>query len=238
MTDLRVAVGVVSDGLWRAETSACVAHLVESFHHAKYEDGTKDMRVFPAWSAFKAEARNRALHEAVQWNATHLLWVSPDVTFPPWSVNQFLNHNIPVVAANTVVPTLPAKQTAYVEDDDLGIAGPLITEQDERGLVQVRHAAFDLMLTDMAIYESLTMPLFDPEPLPPNNIHYRPDHAVFCDKLGEAGIPIFVDQQISQRVDKIGAIVYTHGMADLSQAEVQRRFKENIRAKFERQAAE
>lgn len=238
MSDLRVAVAVVSDGTWRAETGACLAHLVQSFYEAKYERGTRDIRVIPAWSEVKPEARNRALHAAFQWDASHLLWVAPDVTFPPWTLNQFLNHNLPVVAANTVGPTLPARQTAYVEDDEIGIAGPLVTEEDERGLIEARHAAFDLMLTDIRVYESLSLPMFEPEALPPNNLHYREDYAVFCDQLAAAGIKVFVDQQISWRVDKIGAVVYTHAMADLSQAEVQRRFKANVAKKFERQAAE
>ena len=237
MSDLRVAVAVVADGEWRAETGACIAHLVDSFHTAKYEFGEKDIRVFPEWSAVVPEARHRALHDAIQWNATHLLWVAPDVTFLPWSLNALLNHNLPVVAVNTVVPTLPTKQTAFVEGDTF--AGPLVTEDGERGLVQVEHACFDLMLTDIRIYDSLSLPMFEPEALPPNFTHYRPDYAVFCDRLRAAGIEIYVDQLISQKVDKIGAVVYTHGMADLSAAEVQRKFKETIQEKFDRlEAAE
>ena len=236
MTDIRVAVAVVADGTWRAETGTCIAHLVQSFYEAKYEQGDKDIRVIPVWASVKAEARHRALYEAVQWGATHLLWVAPDVTFPPWAVNAFLNHNVPVVAANTVAPTLPARQTAYVEDEEAGFAGPLVTEEGERGLVQVEHAAFDFMLTDMGVYDALEIPMFEPEPMPPNNLHYRDEHVVFCDRLRAAGIPIAVDQKISQKVDKIGAVVYTHGMADISQAEVQRRFKATIQEKFDRQA--
>lgn len=208
---LRVVVAVCSSAPWHIRTSTCLAMMCQVFEHASF-DGEKELDVLPVYGDIFPELRQRAVCEASARDATHILWVGPKMLFPPDALNFLLKHNLPVIAANyteghTVTTAMP---TAYVDNDDY--IGPLYTEGDSEGLVEVSHCGMGFMLCDMRIFGEEVfpeLPYFQYEPQPPANLRFSSEATYFCRKLREKDVPIVISHDLSKDVHQVGDHVYT-----------------------------
>lgn len=212
--DFRVAVCVPSNGQWTAKTAWCVAKMVDCFNNVEYADGTKEIEVVSATGSMLPEVRSKALAKAWKWGATHILWVDSDMFFPHDTLQQLLKHGKLVVAGNYVRRGLPTVPTAYTENDDY--VGPCFTKEDSTGLEKVRHCGMGLMLTHIDVYDVIDLPYWNFTPIPPHNVVWQGEDVHFCKKLGEAGIDIWIDHDVSKLVEHVGLMPFTHQMADAS----------------------
>ena len=212
--NIKVAVCVPSNGQWRSMTSLCIANMVQSFMGSKYEGGTKDIQVMSLTGSILPEVRTFLVSAAWSWDATHILWVDSDMAFPSDTIQQLLNRNEPIVAANYVHRQLPTKPTAFVEGENY--IGKLFTKEDSTGLVEVKQVGMGLMLVDMRVFDALELPFFMFEPVPPYFNDFIGEDYFFCRKAREAGFKIYVDQDLSKKVEHIGEMHFTHLMADVS----------------------
>ena len=116
--DLKVAVLVPSTGTWNANTAECIANLMACFSDSKYENGSKEIKLFGVQCSIIPDSRHRLVAMAHRWGATHALFIDSDMVLPFDTVQTLLNHNQPVVAANCVrrrLPTYPtARQTLHL----------------------------------------------------------------------------------------------------------------------------
>lgn len=190
---------------------ACSLARAAAFFNGLPYNGEKKVEIVFGESSHLCDKRTQLVSQAFQNEATHLLWLDSDMKFPPDTFNRLLNHNFPVVACNYAQKDLQAKPTAYVEDDEY--VGPLWMDGDAIGVVQVKHAGMGVMLTDMRVYEAIDLPFFKFDPIPPDFVQQATEDVYFCNKLKAAGIPIYVDQELSLEVSHVGQFEYS---ADIS----------------------
>ena len=162
-------------------------------------------------SSILPEARARLVARGYSREATHLVWIDSDMKFPADVIARLLNHNKPVVACNYPRKNMEAKPTAYIDDD--GYVGPVWTGDNATGLQEVAHCGFGVMLTDMRVYDQLNLPYFSFEPMPPDNVKTLGEDVYFCRKLKDAGIPIFIDHDLSKQIAHIGSFEYTNALS-------------------------
>ena len=120
----------------------------ESHPHA--EIGLSNYR-----SSVLPDSRNVLAQSAINDGATHILYLDADMMFPPDLLNRMLAHDQPIVAVNYVRRTVPTIPTAFIEGD-----GPLYTEEDDHGLVEVSHCGMGAMLIRMDVFDGLQQPFF------------------------------------------------------------------------------
>lgn len=204
--DLRVAVLVPSHSEWKSGFGYSLANMVANFCNAKYEGGgKKEIEIINVGGSMLPEVRHRLVAEAFKWGATHALWLDSDMMFPRDTLQALLRHNLPVVGANYVRRTFPCIPTAHLPGD----GGMLWTEPGDEGLVEVKHLGGGVKLVDMRVYDAIELPFFVFEPTE-NGVGLRGEDVYFCHKVRDAGIPIFVDQELSQHIGHIGEMVFTH----------------------------
>lgn len=201
-TDLRLAVCVPSHGSWRAGFGQSLANLTSHFTASRYTQGSKTIEVFCVAGSILPDVRHRLVAHALQWEATHLLWLDSDMMFPRDAANRLLSHNLPVVAVNYVRRNKPHLPTAF---DGAAVA----TRDGDSGLHEVDHAGMGLMLTDARLYDILDLPYFHFD-LSESGVGLTGEDVWFCRRLRERGVKLFVDQDVSQRVYHIGENAFHH----------------------------
>lgn len=161
------------------------------------------------------DVRTRLVAKAADWGATHILWCDSDMVFPPDALIRLYNHGKHVVGVNYVTKDVNARPIAYVEDDeDEDNTGPLFTYPESTGLVSVKHTGMGLMLTTIAAFDVLDLPYFLFEPAGAQKVAFRGEDVYLCAKLRKAGIPVYVDQDLSKQVGHIGNWEYQHFQAE------------------------
>lgn len=200
--DLRLAVCVPSHGGWRAGFGQSLANLTAHFTDSRYTNGAKTIEVFCVSGSILPDVRHRLVAHALQWQATHILWLDSDMMFPRDTANRLLSHTLPVVAANYVRRNKPHLPTAYD-----GAALP--TRESDAGLAEVEHAGMGVMLTDARVYDILDLPYFHFD-VSESGVGLMGEDVWFCRKLRERGVKLFIDQDVSQRIYHIGEQAFHH----------------------------
>lgn len=174
-----------------------------------------DITVIGVGGSILPDVRTRLVAKAVEWGATHILWIDSDMTFPPDALIRLYNHGKHVVGVNYVTKDVAPRPIAYVETDDE--IGPLYTREDSTGLVSVKHTGMGLMLTTVAAFDAISLPYFLFEPAGRQKVAFKGEDVYFCAKLREAGIPVYADQDISKQVGHIGNWEYRHIQAEVAE---------------------
>lgn len=150
------------------------------------------------------QQRATLVHAAMQYGATHILWLDSDMRFPKDALFRLLAHNEPVVAANYSRRRHPALPTAEHRD-----RGYLFTEADSAGLVPVTQCGMGVMLTAMRVFQEIGEPWFQIG-YTSHDHQYVGEDFFFCTKARKAGFEILIDQDLSKQVRHVGELDYTH----------------------------
>jgi hypothetical protein len=173
--------------------------------------GDKKVDVTFCTSANLAESRTRLVARGYELEASHILWLDTDMKFPADTITRLLNHNLAVVGANYPTKEMEARPTAYADDEDY--TGPVWTGENSTGLKQVAHCGMGVLLTDMGVFDALSPPFFAFEPQPPDFIKQTSETAGFCARLGQAGIAVHIDHDLSKQVAHIGSFEFSNFLA-------------------------
>lgn len=154
------------------------------------------------------QQREELVRQAMEANATHVLWLDSDMRFPKDSLERLLAHNEPIVAANYTRRRQPFLPTA--EDRD---RGHLFTEAASEGLAEVSHCGMGLMLCETSVFESLKEPWFMLG-FNPAMKGFLGEDFYFCRKAKDAGYRILIDQALSRDVKHCGEmeVRYEHAL--------------------------
>jgi hypothetical protein len=168
--------------------------------------------IYPSEGFTVAENRTRCVAVAMKDKMTHILWVDSDMGFPGWSLDALMEWKVPVIGANYPRKTVPPTPTAYADTDDY--TGPLYSEIGATGIEQVKHIGFGLCLTHMAVFDKLMQiregdnpPFFHQEPMKGGN-RWCTEDVYFAHRCFKAGVPIYVDHDVSNAVIHVGKIHY------------------------------
>lgn len=195
-----------------------------SFFTALPYEGEKKVDVTFVKSSNLAESRTRLVSRAFMLEASHIMWFDSDMKFPPDIIPALLNHNVPVVAVNYSTKEDEARPTAYADNDVY--TGPVWTTEKETGIAEVSHCGMGAMLTDIKVFENLELPYFHFEPAPPDFVHTTGEDVFFCRKVRAAGMPIYIDHDVSKKCAHIGTREYLTLHAQISEEVKQALYRE------------
>jgi hypothetical protein len=144
----------------------------------------------------------RALEADADW----MLWIDSDMDFPPDMMLRFLSvanpYNRPVVAANCMARRAPFTMTARDKDGE-----QVFTRADSTGLEEVTSAGFGVVFVHTSVFRKLPLPWFQMTWQPEKAV-FRGEDFHFFDKCNEAGIPVYIDHDISKDVKHVGTFAY------------------------------
>lgn len=143
--------------------------------------------------------RNNLVKHAQNGNASHILFVDSDMTFPPDALARLLAYDLDIVCA-----------TASKRDescrDMIGIPVHGEDALTSKVMVEMESVGLPFMLIKMDVFGKIAKPYFaEPE----NNGEVVPEDAYFCHKVRMAGIKIVCDLALSMNMGHIGIKEYT-----------------------------
>jgi hypothetical protein len=222
---LKIALCIPSYGDTKAKFTACLAEMIVHTMSAKIEWAGEivrpEIKTFIVSSSILPENRNRLVAEAIHWDADYMLWMDADHVFPRDALLILLSHNLPVVGCNYSRRISPTAPTASKEVD--GVT-ELVWTEDGNGIEEVSHLGLGFCLIDMRLFSVLEQkaieqgkehfwPLFE---FKPNGIGFTGEDVGFFKLIREAGIPVYVDHDLSWVVGHISEQILTcaHALKD------------------------
>jgi hypothetical protein len=196
--DLRIAVCIPSGGDWKQAFGQSLVNMINCVVGSENPHGTKEVEVFGVSGSMLPETRHRCVAEALKWDATHILWLDDDMIFPRDTIQVLLRHNLPVVGANYCRRSHPHLPTAHKGGDN----GIVYTTDESAGVEEVKHLGMGCVLTDARIYECVDLPFFQFEPKE-DGVGVIGEDVFFFKKLKDAGIPTYVDHDLSKHVGHV-----------------------------------
>ena len=147
-----------------------------------------------AWLA--QDARDR-------FQATHILWIDSDMKFPRDALHRLLARNEAIVGCNYTRRAPPYTPSTSDLDEK-----PVYTREDSEGLEAVGIIGFGVLLTHVAVFDSLSQPWFTQY-----DNGYCTEDVPWARKVREAGHTIWVDHDLSKEVAHIGSVAFTYADA-------------------------
>jgi hypothetical protein len=152
-------------------------------------------------STYVHVGREAVLDGALQRQATHLLWLDTDMTFPPDTALRLVRHNRPIVACNYVMRN---DRRLFTAERD---GKPVATEIESRRLEAVDSVGFGVLLMRTDLAADLIRPWFRHGQNAETGADVGEDR-MFCRALRAAGHEIVIDHDLSKEVGHIGQYTY------------------------------
>lgn len=141
------------------------------------------------------KSRHHLVDFARDANATHILWIDADMTFPETALERLMERDQLVVGANYPRRSAPYQPTAQRD-------GKLIYEEGQTGLEPVDALGLGFCLMRMEVFEKLRPPWFA---FPWKDGQYLGEDIFLCLKIrDEIGEPIYVDHDLSHEIGHMG----------------------------------
>jgi hypothetical protein len=206
---LKVVVGVPSGASWNAQFGVDLVNLVATFTQKPVPGyRSQELQVVNVRSSILSKNRLDLVKAARGLAATHLLFIDSDQTFPRNIVHQLARHGKLVVAANIATKQIPATTTARAKSANP--KGEIVyTDPESTGLEEVWRVGTGVMLIHMSVFKRIGLGVWDMKYLPEEET-YQGEDWTFCEACEKAGIPIFVDHDVSKQIGHIGNYEFTH----------------------------
>ena len=198
----RIALCCASTGTMTSLTALSISAATAYFMTTPLTQGIKaqHMTTMIAASSVPCNNMHRLVHMAREWGATHIFWVEEDNTFPKDAIHRLYRHHHKWVAANYPIRRGPPyDMVATGFDGERVLTGP-----DSTGLQQVSYTGFGCCLMDIRIFEETEPAPWFMQPWVADKEVYGSQDWFFGQKCADAGIPIFVDHDLSKEVGHIG----------------------------------
>ena len=203
----RIFIGIPSGDNWNADFAVSLINL-QTYLFQNIPKGGVDLYLSNYRSSILQDSRQQLANGAVRKDATHLLFLDADMTFPPDTINRLLKHNKPLVCANYVKRVIPAT-TNTIDADGQAVFSP----PGKKGLQEVMSAGFGVSLISTEVFKGMTKPYFDMVWL--DNEQIVGEDVFFFRKVRhELGLSLYVDHDLSQDVAHIGTFEYMNSMAE------------------------
>lgn len=210
MKHLKVLVVVPSGSHWVADFATSLISLVAEFANTPLTGyASHELRVANIKGSILPKSRLNGLKAAKAFEATHLLFLDSDHTFRPDLLRKLLKSGKDVVAANCVTKCIPGQPTAraFKEGDPQGT--PVYSDPDKTGLQQVWRIGTGVMLLSkkafMQIPHDAFAMLYKEEA-----DTYQGEDWTMCEALEKAGVPLYIDHEVSRSVGHVGMLNFTH----------------------------
>ena len=171
--------------------------------------GVEEVVTVTASSSILPAVRQELAERAIdKLEATHLLWIDSDHSFPNDTAHRLLEHGRPWVGINATTRTLPLRGTAI--DAKLQ---PVSTGRHEKGLEKVYRMGFGVALIEARVFQAMPRPWFMTEYVAYGDGYvYRGEDIYFSEKAKAAGFAPMVDHDLTKETTHIGAVGFNSTM--------------------------
>lgn len=190
-----------------SEFALCLARLSSILGATLVADGILDLTFLTVNGSLVDFSRRKLFWEAVEWGATHILWLDTDMVFPDHLVHSLLKRNVDFVAANYSTRRPPYQPVSYKTTTDT--RDRCFTGPDSTGLEEVEATGFGCVLMRTAMAATMKQPLFYTEH-DGTGKQWMGEDVTFCLAAREAGFKIWIDHDVSKFVGHAGRLVFTH----------------------------
>jgi choline kinase len=150
--------------------------------------------------------RQHLAQEALENNATHVLWVDSDMMFPPTALETLICHQKTIVGCNYSTRSLPLRGVAYRKVGNW--ESWLGREKDcENTLVEVEASGMGFMLVDAQVFCDLPKPWFEIIYSDEYQDHIGEDF-YFCLKAAKSSHVTWIDTKLSQTIKHLGTSMF------------------------------
>lgn len=157
---------------------------------------TSSLDIF--WANFVSsritDNRNNLVKLARQGEATHILFIDSDMTFPANALGRLIDYDLDIVCATA------SKRNEECRDM-IGIPASQTDAITSKSLVEMDSVGLPFMLIKMSVFDKIQKPYFAEPEMGDDLI---PEDAYFCHKVKSAGFKIFCDLALSLNMGHLG----------------------------------
>lgn len=146
-------------------------------------------------------ARNTLVNEALNRQATHILWLDADMRFPKDTLLHLLAHGRSIVGANYPTRQPPILPTAH------DMHGDYLFGTAEQ-LIDAKACGFGCLLTDTGVFREMEKPWFAVG-YNAGQDDYASEDTYFCLKAKQLEHHILIDPVLSEKVRHVGSLDFT-----------------------------
>lgn len=212
----KVCLGIPNTGQIEMETAHCLMAM-NNYMISKYHGTGFDLCLLTIDGTIIPQSRIGIVEEALRMNATHVLWIDSDMTFPRETMERLLSHQLPAVGANYSQRKRPCKPTAANED------GNWIYDEGQDGLEEVKFLGHGVCLVETAVYEAMHQPWYMNEWIEraDGSGHVMGEDVFFFRELkAQLDVSPVLDHVLSRKVSHLGKHHYTMVDAGADRAKV------------------
>lgn len=184
----------------------CLVEMVATTVAQYVAPGYADFNLFTYNSSYIAWSRTELAKGAIAWGATHILFLDSDMTFPHWTFHHLFKRDVPVVGANYARRRPPHAPVTFKSLTPGGAEDShqlCYTHPDSTGLEEVEAIGFGVVLIQAQVFDQIkTAPfrVLDDE----MSKERVGEDVYFCQLLKQAGIPVYIDHDLSHHVGHMG----------------------------------
>jgi len=166
-------------------------------------------------SSILPQGRQALADLALKNNASHLLWIDSDMSFPADMLLRFLQRDEKIIGINAVTRRPPHLSCAQYADGSF-----VKTTRDSVGLEKVARTGFGVLWAAAEVFAGMTKPYFSfswDEGLQ----DFRGEDMYFFDKANELGFEAYIDHNLSKEIMHFGSLGFNPLMMDAGSEEIQ-----------------
>lgn len=204
--DVSILIAIPSTESWEAQFGMALAGLMFYLAQVPVLPNVRKQQVslINRRASMLSQSRESLLDEGFDRGCTHILWLDSDMVFPEDTIHRLMAHNRTFVGANYVRKTIPASPVTAA----LG-GGLTFTDANSTGLEEVLHIGLGVCLLRLEDIKEIKAPRFTMA-WDDDLKCYGGEDVFFAKKLREAGVPCYVDHDLSLEVSHVGRFNFDH----------------------------
>jgi len=200
-TESKVAVCIPARDQMHTATSFCLYNLASQLTKAGIEN-----TLFVSPGTLIANQRHELVVSAIEWGATHVLFIDSDMMFEPAHVFRMLRKDLDIIGAAYSKRAEPFITTAWERIDDWD--SWVRVEDYKTDIIQVQAMALGFCLIKTSVFERIDLPWFQ---LGFYEGQYTGEDIEFFRKAGQAEIPIWLDLEVTRSLGHLGTFEFKVG---------------------------
>lgn len=206
--EINLAICIPSTEMLHADFMISVAGLLQELFQRPLSENMR-YGIINIRGSIIQDSRDRLCKMALEQEATHILFLDSDMSFPPDTLHRLFAHNLPIVACNYVKRVIPAtSNSADMANREL------YTYEDSTGLQKALHAGFGVTLIDTKVFKEIPWPWFDCVWM--NDGSMIGEDVFFYKKAADNGFNLMVDHDASQQICHMGQFDYMNNLATIT----------------------
>jgi hypothetical protein len=172
--------------------------------------GLRGLYVNTLSSSILPQGRQALVDLALKAEATHLLWIDSDMSFPRDMLLRFLQRDEKIIGINAVTRRPPHLSCAQYADGSF-----VKTARDSQGLEKVGRTGFGVIWIAAEVFTAMPKPYFQ-FPWDEKLQDFRGEDMDFFDKANRLGFESYIDHNLSKEIMHFGSYGFNPLMFEMS----------------------